>query len=71
MLNKTNGILTEGVEESGTITKINVNEGKYYYIQVSLDKGGTEGIQATLGEFPGLCRQYDRNHLSEQAERRG
>lgn len=52
MLNKTNGILTEGVEESGTITKINVNEGKYYYIQVSLDKGGTEGIQATLGEFP-------------------
>ena len=52
MLNKTNSILTEGVEESGTITKINVNEGKYYYIQVSLDKGGTEGIQATLGEFP-------------------
>ena len=26
MLNKTNGILTEGVEESGTITNITVNE---------------------------------------------
>ena len=33
MLNKTNSILTEGVEESGTITNITVNENKYYNLR--------------------------------------
>ena len=52
MLNKTNSILTEGVEESGTITNITVNENKYYNFEVKLTKGGTENVQATLGQMP-------------------
>lgn len=52
MLNKTNSILTEGVEESGTISKIMVNENKYYNFTVKMDNGGTEYVQATLGELP-------------------
>lgn len=52
MLNKTNGVLTEGVSENGEITKLIVNENKYFYIEVTLDKGGKEGFQATLGDFP-------------------
>ncbi|MGN0136731.1 S-layer homology domain-containing protein [Anaerotignum sp.] len=52
MLNKTNSVLTEGVSASGTITELVVNENKYYYIEVTLDAGGREGFQATLGEFP-------------------
>ena len=52
MLNKTNGILTEGVSASGEITELQVNEGKYYYIKVALDAGGWEGFNATLGDFP-------------------
>ena len=52
MLNKTNSILTEGVSQSGEITELNVNEKKYFYIKVTLDDGGWEGFNATLGEFP-------------------
>ncbi len=52
LLNKTNSVLTEGVAESGTITKITVNEDKYYNIQVKMDAGGTENVVATLGELP-------------------
>lgn len=52
MLNKTNDILTEGVSQSGEITELNVNEKKYYYIKVTLDDGGWEGFNATLGDFP-------------------
>lgn len=52
MLNKTNGILTEGVEESGTITNITVNENKYYNFTVKMTQGGTENVMATLGQMP-------------------
>ena len=52
MLNKTNGILTEGVEESGTITNITVNENKYYNFTVRMTQGGTENVMATLGQMP-------------------
>lgn len=52
MLNKTNNVLTVGVEESGTISKIMVNENKYYSFTVKMDNGGTEYVQATLGELP-------------------
>ena len=52
MLNKTNDTLTQGAEESGTISKILVNEKKYYNFTVKMDKGGTEYVQATLGELP-------------------
>ena len=50
--NKTNGILTEGVEESGTITNITVNENKYYNFTVKMTQGGTENVMATLGQMP-------------------
>lgn len=52
MLNKTNSILTEGVEESGTITNITVNENKYYNFTVRMTQGGTENVMATLGQMP-------------------
>ena len=52
MLNKTNSILTEGVEESGTITNITVNENKYYNFTVKMTQGGTENVMATQGEMP-------------------
>ena len=52
MLNKTNSILTEGVEESGTITNITVNENKYYNFTVKMTQGGTENVMATLGQMP-------------------
>ena len=57
MLNKTNSILTEGVEESGTITNITVNENKYYNFTVRMTQGGTENVMATLGRclfIPGI-----------------
>lgn len=37
MLNKTYDVLTDGVGNSGTITSITSNQGRYYYLQVQLD----------------------------------
>ena len=52
MLNKTNGVLTEGVSISGEITELIINEDKYYYIEVTLDNGVKEDIYAEEGSFP-------------------
>ena len=52
MLNKTNSILAEGIEESGTITNITVNENKYYNFTVKMTQGGTENVMATQGQMP-------------------
>lgn len=52
MLNKTYNILTEGVNTSGEIVDIYVNDDKYYSFTIELDNGGKEYYQATEGEIP-------------------
>ena len=48
VLNKTYGILAEGIGTTATITSITSNEGKYFYIEVE-EEGSKNGYYATTG----------------------
>lgn len=51
MLNKTYGVVADGVAESGELVEI-LENGDNYYFRIKLDKGGTEGFRASEGQIP-------------------
>lgn len=46
MLNNTYEVLTEGVGNTGTVKSVTQNAGEYFYFEIEMDNGYTEGFHA-------------------------
>ena len=60
MLNKTHTVLTQGIGNTGTITGVTQNEGKYYYFDIEMDNGTKEGFHAATGNVVAYAGTTDQ-----------